>query len=117
MTHPSYLQVDSKSGSRLPRLGSACAGIVCILAIGCQDRSSPPAPVVAAPNSDQQILQALDYYDPMYKVDAKGRVIRLRLVWRHLPDSVLAEIGKLTELKGMDLAGTTVTDQGLAQLK
>jgi hypothetical protein len=53
----------------------------------------------------------------MYSVNAEGRVIRLRLIWRHLPTAVMAEVGKLTELQHLDLAGATVTDDGLAQLK
>jgi hypothetical protein len=66
---------------------------------------------------DEKVLLALDYYDPVYQVDEDGRVIKLHLVWRHLPDSVLAEIGKLAELRNIDLACSTVTDDGLAHLQ
>jgi hypothetical protein len=53
----------------------------------------------------------------VYQIDDDGRVLRLRLEWRHLPVPVMAEIGKLTELMAIDLAFTTVTDEGLAQIK
>jgi hypothetical protein len=87
------------------------------LALGCQGSSAPPGPAAPNPTPDQQILLSLDCYGPMYQIDEDGRVIRLRLPWRHLPVSVMAEIGKLTELQAMDLASTTLTDEGLAQLK
>src|SRR5262249_59328043 len=40
-----------------------------------------------------------------------------RLVNRHLPLAVVKEIGKLTELQALDLYGTSIDDDGLAQLK
>lgn len=86
------------------------------LLAGCRDR--PVAPVdEPALTADQQILLALDYYEPVYKVDASGRVQRLRLGGRHLPPSVLAEINKLTELVALALEWSTITDDGLGQLK
>ncbi len=36
---------------------------------------------------------------------------------RRLPTAMMTEVGKLTELHGLDCYGTTVTDEGLAQLK
>jgi hypothetical protein len=89
--------------------------LACAVAVGCKDNAAPTVPVVA-PNPDMKIMHALDCYEPMYKVDANGRVTHLRLPWRHLPTAVLAEIGKLTELQAIELSGTTVTDEGLAQL-
>jgi hypothetical protein len=93
------------------------AVVVCLCMFGCRDH--PAAPAAAAPTltSDEKIMLALDCYDPVYQVDADGRVTRLRLIWRHLPAPVLAEVGKLTELRAIDLAFTTITDDGLAQLK
>jgi hypothetical protein len=86
------------------------------VAVGCQGSSEPAAPAPAL-TADQQVLRALDYYNPVYQIDEDGRVLRLRLEWRHLPVPVMAEIGKLTELTAIDLAFTTVTDEGLAQIK
>src|SRR5947209_1858632 len=62
---------------------------LCIVAAGCRDNPvAPPIP------PDAMVLLALDYYEPVYKVDADGRVTRLRLTWRSLPLPVLAEINK-----------------------
>jgi hypothetical protein len=91
------------------------AALMCMVAAGCRDSAVHTSPA-AAPNPDAKVLLALDYYEPMYKVDANGRVTHLRLPWRHLPAPVLAEIGKLTELQAIEFTGTTVTDEGLAQL-
>jgi hypothetical protein len=92
------------------------AAFVCAAVVGCQDNSGQAVPA-AAPPADAKILLALDYYEPVYQVDAQGRIIRLRLGWRHLPVAIMTEVGKLSELVALDLYSTTVTDEGLAQLK
>jgi hypothetical protein len=96
----------------------------CFLVLGCggAERSAPPkvAPVaVDAPalSPDEKVLMALDAYDPVYQVNAKGRITRLKIPWRHLPDSILTEINKLTELDELDCYATTLSDDGLAKLK
>jgi hypothetical protein len=89
-------------------------------AFGCRESPAPPAPTdVAVPTmtTDEKVLVALDYFEPLYKVNADGRVTHLRLSGRHVPTAIMTEVGKLTELVGLDLYGTTVTDEGLAQLK
>jgi len=95
--------------------------IVCAFAVGCRGTPPPPAPgpvpPPAGPTGDAKVLLDLDYYEPVYKLDADGRVVRLRLTGRHLPTPVMSEIGKLTELRQLDLYGTTVSDDGLAELK
>ena len=97
--------------------------ILFVVASGCSESTAPkklPAPVApAAPaaNVEEQVLRALDYYEPVYKTDAAGHVTRLRLGGRHVPASVMAEVGKLKHLEGIELFGTTVDDEGLAQLK
>jgi hypothetical protein len=93
------------------------AAIVCAAALGCQGSPDPSSPVVLGPTSDEKVLLALDCYDPMYQIDENGRVIKLRLIWGHLPVSALAEVGKLTELQSIDLAFSTVNDECLAQLE
>jgi hypothetical protein len=91
------------------------------LSTGCGD--SAPQPKTGAAHielplpPDPQVLKALDYFEPMYKIDDAGRVVRLRVVWRHLTPATLAEIGKLTELIHIDAYGSSVNDEGLAQLK
>jgi hypothetical protein len=96
---------------------STLAAILCAVTFGCQGSPAPPVLANRDPTPDEQVLLALDCYEPMYQVDEDGRVIRLNLVWRHLPGPALAEIGKLTELQAIDLAYSTVTDEGLGQLK
>src|SRR5262245_49409875 len=103
--------------------------ILSVALFGCgqgSDSGKPSAPVSTSTptdaagagklTTDEQVMLALDCYDPMYQVDAKGRVVRLKLPWRHLPDSVLAEIIKLTELERLDCHAATITDDGLAKL-
>ena len=92
---------------------------------GCRDSTPVKPKVVPAPGApdtptvsvDDQVLRALDHYEPMYKINATGQVVRLRLGSKHLPPSVLAEVGKLKHLEALELYGTTVDDDGLAQLK
>ena len=95
----------------------ALAAVLCAVTFGCQAKPTPPVPVNPEPTPDEQILRDLDCYNPMYQVNEDGRVTHLHLAWRHLPGPVLAEIDRLTELEFLDLAFTTVTDDGLAQLK
>jgi hypothetical protein len=100
---------------KLVTLAFLCANL-----LGCRGATPPPPePVtpVVTPTGDAKIMLDLDYYEPVYLLDADSRVIRLRLSWRHLPTPVMAEIGKLTELKQLDLYAANVTDEGLAQLK
>jgi hypothetical protein len=95
-------------------------GLLCAAAVGCGSSDTPVVPPAAPPAAatpDEKVLLALGYYDPVYKRDADGRVTHLMLAGRHLPPAVLAEIGKLTELRHLDIYGTTVTDDGLALLK
>ena len=103
----------------LLRVMSTMAPIILCAATGCGSKAAPTGgePAPAAMSVDEKVLAALDHYEPMFKVNAEGRVIRLRLTWKNLPLEVLAEIGKLTELGMIDFAGATLTDDGLAQLK
>jgi hypothetical protein len=91
-------------------------------ALGCGAKSAPSVdgkPAVAATprNIDAEVLLFLDPYDPMYLIDAQGRVVHLRMGGLHLPTPVMAEIGKLTELREFELGSAIFTDEGLAQLK
>jgi hypothetical protein len=92
---------------------------VLALPYGCGDNTPSPTPVDAPVllTVDDKVLLALDYYEPTYKVDADGKVINLMLSGRHVTSAAMAEIGKLTDLHGLDLYGASVTDEGLAQLK
>jgi hypothetical protein len=87
-----------------------------IAALGCGASATAPPPEQPL-SSDAQVLQALEAYEPTYRLDEDGRVTKLRIIWRDVPDDVAAQIGKLTELIGVDLVGTTIGDSGLAQLK
>jgi Leucine-rich repeat (LRR) protein len=99
------------------RIVSTLAAILCAVTFGCQGSPAPSADASPDPTTDEQVLRALDCYEPMYQVDVNGRVTHLHLQWRHLPGPVLDEIDKLTELEFLDVGNTTLTDEGLAQLK
>lgn len=104
-----------------PRAGMvplALAAVVCAVPLGCRGGSAPPTPAADARLSpDEQVLQALDCYNPQYKVDEDGHVTDLNLVWRGLSPSAMTEIDKLTDLEHIDLAYSTMNDDGLVQLK
>ncbi|HZZ80268.1 MAG TPA: hypothetical protein VFE62_17280 [Gemmataceae bacterium] len=92
---------------------------ICLIVSGCRrDQAAPDMPAPAAKLvPDQEVLLKLECFDPIYKLDADGRVTRLRLTGRALPTDIVAEIGKLTELHDLDLYGAHVTDDALARLK
>jgi len=104
-----------------PRAGLvrlALAAVLCAVPLGCRGGSASTTPAAdASPSADEQVLQALDCYNPQYKTDEDGRVTELCLIWQHLPAAAFAEIDKLTELQMIDLAHSTTTDEGLAELK
>jgi hypothetical protein len=89
------------------------AMLACASLAGCGDKTPPAKPL----STDEQVLLFLDHYDPIYKLDARGRVSDLKMEGRILPDAVLAEIGKLSELQGLSLYGAVLSDEGLANLK
>ncbi|WP_020474415.1 hypothetical protein [Zavarzinella formosa] len=98
------------------------AGIMCaVMMVGCRQKSPPPTEPATgnapALTSDEKVLLALDAYDPIYQMNSKGRVIKLKLPWRHLSDSMLEEINKLTELEGFDAYGSTLNNDKLKLLK
>jgi hypothetical protein len=97
------------------------ASTLIVLLSGCASETAPVVPNVPVaapvPSDDAKVLVALDYYEPMYKLDTDGRVTHLRLTNRHVPAPVLGEVNKLAHLQGLDLFAATVTDEGLAQLK
>ncbi len=100
------------------RLRPFLGAILCVLAVGCPGPPAPPPPSVAVgPVGDEAVLIALDCYEPMYQVDANGRVIKLRMTGRQLPGPILSEVAKLKELRNLDFYGVNLTDDGLAQLK
>ena len=105
---------------RLPLYFMGSLWLACML--GCASDPPPAVPNVATaavptPTDDAKVLLALDPYEPMYKLDADGRVTHLRLTNRHVPAPVLSEVNKLAHLIGLDLYAATVTDEGLAQFK
>jgi hypothetical protein len=104
----------------ISRIAAALAFLLALLDAGCSSTTtSPPVeePPAASASPDEPVLAALDYLEPMYQLNADGRVIRLRITWRHLPASALKDIGRLSELRAVDFFGTTLTDEGLAELK
>ena len=94
-----------------------CALVACLLLAGCRKAETPES--VAEPLSvDESVLLALEPSDPVYKVNARGRVILIRLEGRQIPASALEEVGKLTELtEELSLYRANITDDSLAQLE
>jgi hypothetical protein len=112
--------MNAKNRGWLFRSRQLLGAVVCVWGVGCPGPPPPPPPPTigpASPVGDEAILLALDAYEPVYKVDADGRVIHLRLGGRHLPVSVLAEIAKLKELRGLTFWGTDISDGGLTYVK
>jgi hypothetical protein len=77
---------------------------------GCSGESVTPA-------TDAQSLFALDYYDPVYQVDANGRLFRLMLSHNLVPDATLALVGKLTVLHGLELYDASFNEDSLVHLQ
>ncbi|HEV3116591.1 MAG TPA: hypothetical protein VGY58_06035 [Gemmataceae bacterium] len=86
------------------------AAFLSAVVAGCGVNSSPVAV------ADEDVLLTLDCYDPMYQLDAHGRVIKLKVTGLHLPVAIWAAVGRLAELRYLDAAHSTLTDEGLAQL-
>ena len=90
------------------------AAIILGCILGCT--ATPPA-AEPSPSVDEQVLVALDHYNPIYKLNADGQVINLHLNGRNVPASALVEVGKLKELRGVSLFAAQVTDDSLANLQ
>jgi hypothetical protein len=67
--------------------------------------------------TDAQILSALDYYDPVYQMDANGRLFRLMLSHNLVPDATLALVGKLSALYGLELYDASFNEDSLVYLQ
>jgi hypothetical protein len=83
---------------------------------GCQEKVQPDAPEEPL-SPDEAVIKALEAYDPIYKLDSGGRVVKLKLEGRRIPASVLDEVCKLTELKDLSLYAASLTDDNLARLQ
>jgi hypothetical protein len=83
---------------------------------GCQERVRSDAPEEPV-SSDEAVINALEAYDPIYQIDASGRVVKLKLEGRRIPGSVLDEVCKLTELNELSLYAASLTDDNLIKLQ
>jgi hypothetical protein len=102
----------TRKGTRLAHVARPfLAAFLSAVVVSCGVRSSPVAV------ADEDVLATLDCYEPMYQLDAQGHVIKLKITGLHLPVPVWADIGRLVELTFIDAAGSTLTDEGLAQLR
>jgi hypothetical protein len=86
---------------------------VCLGVVGCAESVPPPKPLT----TDQKVLAYLDYYGPVYKLNAQGQVVGLRLGGKVLPAEVMTEVGKLSELRQLDIYGASLAEDSLAQLQ
>jgi serine/threonine protein kinase len=90
----------------------------CLFLASCSSRNSPSADFPDEPLSpDESVLQALEPYDPVYKIDSTGRVVRIRLDGQRIPASVVDEVSKLTELRLVSLYAASLTDGSLEKLQ
>jgi hypothetical protein len=62
-------------------------------------------------------MDSLSAHQPVYKLDNKGRVIRLKLEHKQLESEVFDAIASLTHLHGLSLYGSTLKDEDLAKLE
>jgi hypothetical protein len=101
-------------------IGPTLAWILCAAILGCQGDSAPSKVEIKPPTAAEinaEVLRVLDPYDPMYLLDPQGRVIHLRVPFKHLTSRAMIEIGKLTELRELELNGTSFANEDLAHLK
>jgi hypothetical protein len=89
----------------------------CIFLAGCGGESSTSELPDETLSPDEQVIKALEPYDPVYRVNSSGRVVSLKLEGWRIPASVLDEAGKLTELKDLSLYAALLTDDSLAKLQ
>jgi hypothetical protein len=87
--------------------------VAVVIAAGCSEAPVPEEP--ASP--DEAVLLALDSYNPIYKVNASGRVTHMKLDGQRVLAPVLVEVGKLTELRAVSLYAASITDDSLSNLQ
>jgi hypothetical protein len=90
--------------------------LACLLLAGCGE-SAKPYPLDETGSSDQRVLDALEPYDPVYKLNSDGRVVKLNLDGRRIPASVLDQVSQLTELNHVSLYAASLTDESLVKLQ
>jgi hypothetical protein len=102
-----------------PRRLRRVAALAMAAALGCGDKSTPNVDEKTAflKNDAEQVLRALEPYDPIFTINMEGYVRHIVIQPRNVPTSAMAEIGKLKRLDTLRLNNCTVTDEGLAQLK
>lgn len=109
-------------GAVVGRIGRLCDGIPLLqpmgLTIACLFLVTASCSRQHPMNdSDKEVIDAVQSLKPDYQLDNQGRVIALKLERRQLDATILAEIGKLSELRTLSLYGAALTDDDLAELK
>jgi hypothetical protein len=66
---------------------------------------------------DEHILAVLEPYDPIYKLNSQGRVVKLKLEGKRIPAAVMDQVGQLTELQHLSLYAASITDDSLVRLQ
>jgi len=88
--------------------------IVLCFTVSCAEN---PSAIEETESPDEKVLTALDPYNPLYKVNADGRVTHLSLAGKQVLASAVSEVGKLTELRMLSFSGASITDDSLANLR
>jgi hypothetical protein len=91
----------------------------CLVLAGCRGEQNPTSEVPEEPPSpDERVLQALEPYDPVYRLNPAGRVVALKLEGRQIPATALDEVAKLTELsEELSLYAASIDDDSLSKLQ
>jgi hypothetical protein len=98
-------------------MNRSCTLIVLVagtLISGCGDNSLP---VLSSSSPEERVLEALEPYDPAYKIDHEGRVVELKLEGKHVTAAALDELSKFKELRSLSLYAASVQDDDLAKLQ
>jgi hypothetical protein len=90
--------------------------VACVLLAGCRGDTSPGAAGTPA-SPDEDVLDALEPYDPVYQLDANGRVVRLKLEGKRIPPSAVEVACRLSELRYLSLYGASIGDNDLENLQ
>jgi hypothetical protein len=98
--------------SAFPALGYLVAS-ACLFLTGC---GSTPDVTEGPLTPDEQVLAALEPYDPIYKLNSQGRVVKIKLEGKRIPAAVMDQVCQLTELQHLSMYAASITDDSLVRL-
>lgn len=90
------------------RVLALCA--LCTCASGCRNQ-------IVLHNYDKAPLDALNKFEPEYRLDDNGRVVEIKLEHKQLDVAAFDQLGNLRALQVLSLYGSSVTDADLIKLQ